>query len=320
MQDGTPWPANNSRDHPGTIQVFLGHNGGHDTEGNELPRLVYVSREKRHGFNHHKKASAMNALVRVSAVLTNAPFLKLDCDHYINNSKALREAMCFFMDPSLGKRACYLQFPQRFDGIDRSDRYANHNTVFFDINLKGLDGIQGPMYVGTGCVFNRKALYCYEPILKEKENKHSGCGAAVSKLCCSKRKKDRKRGKSKKSRRKAAVTRSDSSTPIFNMEEIEGAEDKSSLVNTLNYEKRFGQSPFFVASILLDHGGVHHSANSGSLLKEAIHVISCGHEDKTEWGKEIGWIYGSVTDGDQFIACQPGLHSRAQHPSICPIV
>lgn len=63
MQDGTPWPGNNTKDHPGMIQVFLGHSGGYDTEGNELPRLVYVSREKRPGFQHHKKAGAMNALV-----------------------------------------------------------------------------------------------------------------------------------------------------------------------------------------------------------------------------------------------------------------
>lgn len=117
------------------LQVFLGHSGGHDTDGNELPRLVYVSREKRPGFNHHKKAGAMNALVRVSAVLTNAPYLlNLDCDHYINNSKAIREAMCFMMDPTVGKKVCYVQFPQRFDGIDRNDRYANHNTVFFDVS------------------------------------------------------------------------------------------------------------------------------------------------------------------------------------------
>jgi len=46
------------------LQVFLGHSGGLDSEGNELPRLVYVSREKRPGFQHHKKAGAMNALVR----------------------------------------------------------------------------------------------------------------------------------------------------------------------------------------------------------------------------------------------------------------
>ena len=74
--------------------------------------------------------------VRVSAVLTNGPFLlNLDCDHYINNSKAMREAMCFLMDPNLGKHVCYVQFPQRFDGIDRNDRYANRNTVFFDVSL-----------------------------------------------------------------------------------------------------------------------------------------------------------------------------------------
>ncbi|KAE8659658.1 Cellulose synthase A catalytic subunit 8 [Hibiscus syriacus] len=59
--------------------------GARDIEGNELPRLV-----------------------RVSAVLTNAPFiLNLDCDHYVNNSKV--------------------------------------------VNMKGLDGIQGPVYVGTAC-------------------------------------------------------------------------------------------------------------------------------------------------------------------------
>lgn len=45
------------------LQVFLGQSGGVDTDGNELPRLVYVSREKRPGFQHHKKAGAMNALV-----------------------------------------------------------------------------------------------------------------------------------------------------------------------------------------------------------------------------------------------------------------
>lgn len=67
MKDGTPWPGNNAGDHPGMIQVFLGHGG----EG-ELPRLVYVSREKRPGFDHHKKAGAMNALVG-ALPLTSTP-------------------------------------------------------------------------------------------------------------------------------------------------------------------------------------------------------------------------------------------------------
>ncbi|KAF6147837.1 hypothetical protein GIB67_014417, partial [Kingdonia uniflora] len=103
---------------------------------------------------------AMNALVRVSVVLTNAPYLlNLDCDHCINNIKTLREGMRFMMDPLLGKKVCYVQFPQRFDGIDRSDQYASRNTVFFDINMKGLDGIHGHIYVETGCVFRRQVLY-----------------------------------------------------------------------------------------------------------------------------------------------------------------
>ncbi|PON74201.1 Cellulose synthase [Parasponia andersonii] len=314
MQNGTPWPGNNSKDHPGMLQVFLGQNGGLDVDGNELPCLVYVSREKRPGFQHHKKAGAMNTLVRVSAVLTNGPFLlNLDCDHYINNSKALREAMCFLMDPNLGKYVCYVQFPQRFDGIDKNDRYANRNTVFFDINLRGLDGIQGPVYVGTGCVFNRRALYGCEPPVKPKHRKagflSSLCGGSQNK--CSK---SSKKGSDKKKSRKNV----EPNVPIFSLEEIEEAvegtfiwcphaislsiarsksDDEESLqMSQMILEKRFGNSPVFVASTLMENGGVPQSTTSETLLVEAIHVISCGYEDGTDWGTEIGWIYGSVTE------------------------
>ncbi|KAH7546110.1 cellulose synthase A catalytic subunit 7 [UDP-forming] [Ziziphus jujuba] len=280
MQDGTPWPGNNTRDHPGMIQVFLGHSGGLDTEGNELPRLVYVSREKRPGFSHHKKAGAMNALVRVSAVLTNAPFmLNLDCDHYINNSKAVREAMCFLMDPQVGKRVCYVQFPQRFDGIDRNDRYANRNTVFFDINMKGLDGIQGPVYVGTGCVFRRQALYGYNPPKGPKRPKMISCDCCP---CFGRRKKLPKYSKNDANGEGASLQGVD--------------DDKEVLMSQMNFEKRFGQSAIFVTSTLMEEGGVPPSSSPAALLKEAIHVISCGYEDKTEWGLELGWIYGSITE------------------------
>lgn len=72
--------------------------------------------------------------VRVSSVLSNAPFvLNLDYNHYINNSKAIREAMCFMMDPLVGKRICYVQFSQRFDGIDTHDQYANQTNTFVDV-------------------------------------------------------------------------------------------------------------------------------------------------------------------------------------------
>lgn len=59
------------------------------------------------------------------------------------------------------------------------------------------------------------------------------------------------------------------------------------LVPQVKSEKKFGQSPVFIASTLLEEGGVLPGASSSSLLKEAIHVISCGYEDKTEWGKEV---------------------------------
>ncbi|KAJ8531289.1 hypothetical protein K7X08_026723 [Anisodus acutangulus] len=301
MQDGTPWPGNLVRDHPGMIQVFLGNDGVRDLEGNVLPRLIYVSREKRPGFDHHKKAGAMNALMRVSAVISNAPYmLNVDCDHYINNSKALREAMCFMMDPTSGKKICYVQFPQRFDGIDRHDRYSNRNVVFFDINMKGLDGIQGPIYVGTGCVFRRQALYGYDAPKKTKPpGKTCNCWPKWC-CCCFGSRKKHKKGKTTKDNKKK--TKSKEASPqihaLENIEEgIEGIDsEKASLMPQIKLEKKFGQSPVFVASTLLEDGGIPPGATSASLLKEAIHVISCGYEDKTEWGKEVGWIYGSVTE------------------------
>ncbi|XP_073142642.1 cellulose synthase A catalytic subunit 6 [UDP-forming]-like [Henckelia pumila] len=300
MQDGTPWPGNHVRDHPGMIQVFLGQNGVRDIEGNELPRLVYVSREKRPGFDHHKKAGAMNALIRVSAVISNAPYLlNVDCDHYINNSKALREAMCFMMDPQDGKKICYVQFPQRFDGIDRHDRYSNRNVVFFDINMKGLDGIQGPIYVGTGCVFRRKALYGYDAPKKAKPpGKTCNCWPNWCCCCCGSRKKNKK-GKSKDNKKNTKSREGSSQIhALENIEEgVKGIDgEKSTLMPQVKLEKKFGQSPVFIASTHLEEGGIPSGATSASLLKEAIHVISCGYEDKTEWGREVGWIYGSVTE------------------------
>lgn len=65
-------------------------------------------------------------------------------------------------------------------------------------------------------------------------------------------------------------------------------ESKDSLLRSeQKLEKKFGQSPVFVASTLLEDGGPLKSASAASLLREAIHVISCGYENKTEWGKEV---------------------------------
>ncbi|CAB4283499.1 unnamed protein product [Prunus armeniaca] len=285
MQDGTPWPGNNVRDHPGMIQVFLGNNGVRDVDGCELPRLVYVSREKRPGFDHHKKAGAMNALIRVSAIISNAPYLlNVDCDHYINIARQ-SENPCF---------------PQRFDGIDRHDRYSNRNVVFFDVNQhERIRRYTRTIYVGTGCVFRRQALYGYDaPTKKKPPSRTCNCWPKWCCLWCGSRK--NKNAKSKKDKKKKSKQR-EASKQIHALENIEeGIEEpntnKSSNMSQLKLEKKFGQSPVFVASAVLENGGIPHDVSPASLLKEAIQVISCGYEDKTEWGKEVGWIYGSVTE------------------------
>jgi len=75
------------RDKNYILQVYLGSAGARDVEGKELPRLVYVSREKRPGYQHHKKAGAMNALVS-----HNGNFTHLSCARY---SKCCRHLILF---------------------------------------------------------------------------------------------------------------------------------------------------------------------------------------------------------------------------------
>ncbi|CAN6283775.1 unnamed protein product [Urochloa humidicola] len=313
MADGTHWPGtwlqpsqDHARgDHAGIIQVMLKPPSdmpmyenikekspldfvGVDTR---LPMLVYVSREKRPGYDHNKKAGAMNALVRASAIMSNGPFiLNLDCDHYVYNSKALREGMCFMMDRG-GDRLCYVQFPQRFEGIDPSDRYANHNTVFFDVNMRALDGLQGPVYVGTGCLFRRIALYGFDPP-RSKDHSPGFCS------CCLPR------------RRKASAANPEE-TMALRMGDFDGDS-----MNLATFPKKFGNSSFLIDSIpvaefqgrpLADHPSVKNGRPPGaltipremldaSIVAEAISVISCWYEEKTEWGIRVGWIYGSVTE------------------------
>lgn len=59
------------------------------------------------------------------------------------------------------------------------------------------------------------------------------------------------------------------------------------LISQLSFEKTFGLSSVFIESTLMENGGVAESANPSTLIKEAIHVIGCGYEEKTAWGKEV---------------------------------
>lgn len=176
--------------------------------------------------------------------------------------------------------------------------------------MRGLDGIQGPVYVGTGCVFNRQALYGYDPPVSEKRQKMS-CDCWPSWCCCcfgGSRKKSKDKSKTKKKglkaflglgklRGKKKYSKKSFGGPAYDLEEIEeGLEgydelEKSSLMSQKNFEKRFGQSPVFITTTLMENGGIPEGTNSNSLIKEAIHVISCGYEEKTEWGKEVNDVF-----------------------------
>eukprot|EP01018_Ginkgo_biloba_P022409 Gb_25252 [translate_table: standard] len=148
-----------SRNHPSVVQIVLENGKDLDDEGGNLPSLIYVSREKRPGHPHHYKAGALNVLIRISAVMSNAPFiLTLDCDMYANNTQALRQAMCFFLDPISGHQFAYVQFPQTFHGITKNDLYANDLKRIYQVHNKGMDGVGGPIYAGTGCIHRRDVL------------------------------------------------------------------------------------------------------------------------------------------------------------------
>lgn len=99
--------------------------------------------------------------------------------------------------------------------------------------MKGLDGIQGPIYVGTGCVFRRQALYGYDaPKVKKPPGKTCNCWPKWCFCCCcfGSRKNNRKsktKDNSKLKDNKKKSKNKDSSTQIHALENIEeGIEGK----------------------------------------------------------------------------------------------
>ncbi|KAL0306238.1 UNVERIFIED_CONTAM: Cellulose synthase-like protein E6 [Sesamum radiatum] len=149
------------QDHQSIVQILIdGWNPeATDIEGNRLPTLVYLSREKRPGWPHNFKAGSMNSLIRVSAEISNAPIiLNVDCDMYSNDGDAIRDALCFFLDEKQGQQISYVQYPQNYNNTVKNDVYANLNFAINQIELCGLDGFGGALYVGTGCFHRRESL------------------------------------------------------------------------------------------------------------------------------------------------------------------
>lgn len=157
------WKSKTAKnDHQSIVQILIDKTKPNsvDIDGHQLPKLVYLSREKRPQRPHHFKAGSMNALMRVSSKISNAPIiLNLDCDMYSNDADAIRDALCFFMDEKQGYKISYVQYPQRYYNITKHDIYGSTVKVTHKIELAGIDGNGGALYCGTGC-FHRRASLC----------------------------------------------------------------------------------------------------------------------------------------------------------------
>ncbi|MBA0713690.1 hypothetical protein Golax_012709 [Gossypium laxum] len=141
-------------------QVILDKKHDKDNSGRLMPNLIYVSREKNNTSPHHFKAGALNVLLRVSAVMTNAPIiLTQDCDMYSNDPQTLLRILCYLSDPAIKSNLAFIQFPQRFHGLNKQDIYACEYKHHFQVNPMGFDGLKGPSYIGSGCFFHRRALF-----------------------------------------------------------------------------------------------------------------------------------------------------------------
>ncbi len=102
--------------------------------------------------------------------------------------------------------------------------------------MKGLDGIQGPVYVGTGCVFRRRALYGYDPPTKEGNKK------AIQNICCGAHKPVRKNKLAHASNKKKTP---DSKSSIFGIEDIEEG-FKGKLINYFEVVLKFSSSTYIL--------------------------------------------------------------------------
>ncbi|KAF5962183.1 hypothetical protein HYC85_003392 [Camellia sinensis] len=113
-------------DRPPCVEVIIDNteDGVKNNYQTKMPLLVYVSREKRPSHPHRFKAGALNALLRVSGIISNGPYvLVLDCDMYCNDPTSARQSMCFHLDPQMSRSLAFVQYPQVFHNVSKNDIY-----------------------------------------------------------------------------------------------------------------------------------------------------------------------------------------------------
>lgn len=104
--------------------------------------------------------------------------------------------------------------------------------------MKGLDGIQGPIYVGTGCVFRRQALYGIDaPKVKKPPTRTCNCLPkwCCCCCCCPGRTKKKKIVKTKHEKKVTNSRKGENGAPAFALEGIE--------------EKNEGKFPYLFSTI-----------------------------------------------------------------------
>ncbi|KAM7488299.1 hypothetical protein LguiB_025783 [Lonicera macranthoides] len=134
-------------DRPARVEVIHDNRKEEESqdENSKMPLLVYLAREKRPSHPHRFKAGAENALLRISGIMSNAPYLLvLDCDMYCNDPTSARQAMCFHLDPEMSKGLGFVQYPQ----------------TFYNNKWQGMDGLRGPLFTGTGYYLKKNAMFC----------------------------------------------------------------------------------------------------------------------------------------------------------------
>ncbi|KAI4341015.1 hypothetical protein MLD38_025792 [Melastoma candidum] len=125
------------RNHSSIIKVITNENEYGDPDG--IPHLIYVSREKRPNHPHHSKAGGMNVLMRVSGILTNAPFmLNVDCDMYANNPHIMLHSLCLFVGAKSKSDSAFVQYPQLFYNGVKNDPFRNQLVVLLEVQITSL--------------------------------------------------------------------------------------------------------------------------------------------------------------------------------------
>ncbi|XP_020596958.1 cellulose synthase-like protein H1, partial [Phalaenopsis equestris] len=214
-----------------------------------ISHLIYVSREKRPKHLHHFKAGAMNVLTRVSALMTNAPFiLNVDCDMFANNHKVILHGMCLMLGLDEEASCGYAQLPQRFHGTLKDDPFGNKLEVLQKFVGEGIAGIQGPLNGGTGSFHRRKIIYGCSPSQLEGQEKTTH-----------------------------------ESFPCKELKRVFGNSEE--LIQSTNVTIMQEAKP-----------GLSFNTEVSSKIEIAKQVAASTYEQNTSWGKEIGWMYGSMNE------------------------